>query len=122
MLIALIGLFYLLMGGGLETVFDDLDRREVRAAIENPDTRSVILDLSDELGDRLKKNRERMEAHLESYREVARDYDSTREDFAAEAARLDDRLAKRQAMLLETRAAMRERLSREEWQALFAED
>jgi len=121
MIIATVALFMLLFGAaGIDTLFSDIGKKEVKHVVSDADARSEILDLSKQLGKDLKENEKEWDARLDQFLEVVSAYGSLPADFEAQAQHLELILENRHRMVLETRSRMKAFMSAEEWDAVFA--
>lgn len=122
MIIGTIALFMLLFGAaGIDTLFSDLAKKEIKHAVGDPDARSEIHDLSKQLGKDLEENAKQWDARIDQLLEVQHDYGSLPADFEAQAQHLEIILPERHKLVLATRSRMKALMSEEEWAAVFAE-
>jgi hypothetical protein len=119
---ALVALFMWLLGGdGPETLFADIEDRAGKA-IADEARRGEVVELSRRLEEVLSRTRREFEESLADLHELNRNYHSARPDFAARAEAVDGILLERQRAFLTTRAEMKQRMSKEEWEALLPPD
>jgi hypothetical protein len=77
MIVGLIALYiYLFGGGGVETLFDGLGKKDVEHAVESAETRSRILALSEQLGKDLAENRKEWDEQCDQLLKTQHDFES----------------------------------------------
>jgi hypothetical protein len=121
MLIATITVLILIFGGGnLEFYLTNL-KKPVKEHVVDKERRDAILEAGKELEKELKGLAKDIEEHFEELIEVHGEYESTTADYLAASAKLkadQNTLAER---VLDTRDAMKENMTRAEWEQVFSE-
>ena len=121
MLIASIAALMMLFGGGssLENYLLHI-KKPVKAAVENKVTVNEVLDLSKELGKQLKAQNKEITKLRDSFLDLHTDYATTSADFEAYINQLITAHEKGQKHILDTRSAMKNLMTREEWTEVFS--
>ena len=120
MLIATIAALMMLFGGGssLENYLLHI-KKPVKAAVENKVTVNEVLDLSKELGKQLKAQNKEITKLRDSFLDLHTKYDTTSADFQTYINQLITAPEKGQKHILDTRSAMKNLMTREEWTEVF---
>ena len=123
MIVGTIALFMLLFGGGdtLEHYLLNI-KKPAKAAIENKQTVGEIKDLSKDLEKDLKARNEEIVELKKSFLDLHVKYSATQSDFDSV---LEEMLKSRKAgqdKILDTRFAMKELMTKEEWDKVFVSE
>ena len=120
MLIAALAAFLLLFGGGdsLENYLLNI-KKPVKAAVESKATVKEVLHLSKALKKQLKAQNEEMTKLRENFLDLHTQYDTRPADTEAYIDALMTVRETGQKHILDTRAAMKNLMTREEWTAVF---
>ena len=120
MLIASIAALMMLFGGGssLENYLLHI-KKPVKAAVENKVTVNEVLDLSKELGKQLKAQNKEITKLRDSFLDLHTKYGTTSAAFEAYTGQLITAHEKGQKHILDTRSAMKNLMTREEWAEVF---
>ena len=121
MLIATITALMLIFGGGnLEFYLTNL-KKPVKEYVVDKERRDAILEAGKELEQELKVLSKDIEEHFEGLIEVHAEYESTTADYLAAGDRLKADQNTLAGLVLDTRDAMKENMTRAEWEAVFSE-
>ena len=120
MLIASIAALMMLFGGGssLENYLLHI-KKPVKAAVENKVTVNEVLDLSKALGKQLKAQNKEITKLRDSFLDLHTKYGTTSAAFEAYTGQLITVHEKGQKHILDTRSAMKNLMTREEWTEVF---
>ena len=120
MLIATIAAMMLLFGGGdsLENYLLHI-KKPVKAAVENKATVDEVLDLSKELGKKLKAQNEKIIDLRGSFLDLHTKDDATPADFEAYIDKVMAAQEIGQKYILDTQSSMKNLMTREEWTEVF---
>ena len=120
MLVAALAAFLLFFGGGdsLENYLLDI-KKPVKAAVENKTTAKEVLHLSKALKKQLKAENKEISRLRENFLNLHKQYDTQPDDVEAYIDSLMIVRERGQKHILDTRFAMKKRLTREEWTAIF---
>ena len=119
MLIATITALMLIFGGGnLEFYLTNL-KKPVKEHVVDKERRDAILEAGKELEKELKVLSKDIEEHFEEVIEVHAEYESTTDDYLAAGNRLKADQNRLTMLVLDTRDAMKENMTRAEWEAVF---
>ncbi len=120
MLIAIATLILMFGGGGsLENYLLDI-KKPVTAVVESKDTVNEVLDLSKALKKQLKVQNKEITKLRENFLELHTKYDAESADMEAYIDRLIIVRETGQKHILDTRSAMKDLLTREEWTKVFS--
>jgi septal ring factor EnvC (AmiA/AmiB activator) len=121
MLIASIAALMLLFGGGnsLENYLLHI-KKPVKAAVESKVTVNEVLDLSKELGKQLKAQNKEITKLRGSILDLHPKYDAKSADIEAYIDKLITAHEEGQKQILDTRSAMKNLMTREEWTKVFS--
>ena len=120
MLIATITALILIFGGGnLEFYLTNL-KKPVKEHVVDKERRDAILEAGKELEKELKILSKDIEAHFGELIEVHAEYESTSEDYLAAGAALKADQNTLAGLVLDTRDAMKENMTRSEWEQVFS--
>ena len=121
MLIATITAIFLLFGHGdsLENYLLHI-KKPVKAAVESKITVNEVLYLSKELGKQLKAQNKEITKLRDSFLDLNRKYDAKSADFEAHIDKLITAREEGQKHILDTRSAMKNLMTREEWTEVFS--
>ena len=115
MLVAIATLIMMFGGGGLENYLLDI-KKPVTAAVECKDTVNEVLDLSNALKKQLEVQNKEIIKLRENFLDLHSSYDAESADFD----RLMIARETGQKHILETRSAMKNLMTREEWTKVFS--
>ena len=121
MLIATIAAMMLLFGGGdsLENYLLEI-KKPVTAVVESKDTVTEVLDLSKALKKQLKVQNKEITKLRENFLDLHTNYDAEPADFEAYLERMMIVRETGQKHILETRSAMKNLMTMEEWTKVFS--
>ena len=121
MVIATIAVLMLLFGGGdsLENYLLNI-KKPVKATVENKVTVDEVLDLSKELGKQLKAQNKRIVKLRESFLDLHTKYDAKQADIEAYIDKINSAREEGQTQILDTRFAMKNLMTQEEWIEVFS--
>ena len=121
MIIATITVLMLLFGGGdsLENYLLHI-KKPVKASVESKVTVNEVLDLSKELGKQLKAQNKEITNLKKSFLDLHMDYDSKSADFEALIDKMIPAREEGQKHILDTRFAMKNIMTKEEWTEVFS--
>ena len=121
MIIATISVLMLLFGGGdsLENYLLNI-KKPVKAAVESKVTVNEVLDLSKALKKQLKVQNKEITKLRENFLDLHTKYDAESADMEAYIDRLIVVRETGQKHILETRSAMKNLMTREEWTKVFS--
>ena len=121
MLIATITALFLLFGGGdsLEHYLVDI-KKPLKAAVESKDKVNQVLDLSKELGKQLKTKNKELAELRDSFLGLHTKYNATPAELEAYIDKLMSTREEGQKQILDTRTAMKNLMTREEWTEVFS--
>ena len=122
MIIATLSLLMLLFGGGgsLEHYLLNI-KKPVTAAVESKDTVNEVIKLSKELKKQLKVQNKEITALRESFLDLHASHDAELADSEAYLDRLATARDTGQKHILDTRRAMKDLMTKEEWTNVFSE-
>ena len=121
MLIATITALILIFGGGnLEFYLTNL-KKPVKEHVVDKERRDAILEAGKELKKELKGLSKEIEEHFEELIEMHGEYESTTGDYLAAGAKLKADQNTLAGLVLDTRDAMKENMTRAEWEQVFSE-
>ena len=121
MLIATITALILIFGGGnLEFYLTNL-KKPVKEYVVDKERRDAILEAGKELEKELKGLSKDIEEHFEELIEMHGEYESTTKDYLAAGAKLKADQNTLAGLVLDTRDAMKENMTRAEWEQVFSE-
>lgn len=114
-------LLYLIFGGsaGVEHVLTDI-KKPVKAAVAEKERAKEIIQLSNALKKELKAQDKQTDELMSDLFQTSLRYDATREDFMAVFERLHAERRLRHQKVLDTRTAMKELMTADEWARVFA--
>jgi len=120
MIVGTIALIMMLFGGGgtLEHYLLDI-KKPAKAAVESKQTVNESVDLSKELGKELKELNEDITKLKGNFLDLHANYDATSADFKAIVDQMINLREEGQQNILDTRSAMKERMTKEEWTKVF---
>ena len=119
MLIATITALMLIFGGGnLEFYLTNL-KKPVKEYVVDKERRDAILEAGKELEKELKVLSKDIGEHFEELIEVHAEYESTTDDYLAAGNPLKADQNRLTMLVLDTRDAMKENMTRAEWEAVF---
>ena len=121
MLIATITALMFLFGGGdsLENYLLHI-KKPVKATVESKVTVNEVLDLSMELGKQLKAQNKEITKLRDSFIDLHTKYDAKPDDIEAHIDKLRIAREEGQKHILDTRFAMKNHMTREEWTEVFS--
>jgi len=121
MLIATITALMFLFGGGdsLENYLLHI-KKPVKATVESKVTVNEVLDLSKELGKQLKAQNKEITKLRDSFLDLHTKYDAKPDDIEAHIDKLRIAREEGQKHILDTRSAMKNHMTREEWTEVFS--
>ena len=121
MIIATIAALTMLFGGGdsLENYLLNI-KKPLKTTVENKVTVDEVLDLSKELGKQLKAQNKKITKLRESFLDLHTKYDTKQADFDAYIGKIVDTRDEGQQQILDTRFAMKNLMSQEEWIEVFS--
>ena len=94
----------------------------IRETVSEPQRSEEILSLVDDMEKELKDFNKQLKKSSKTLTKLNRNHNSRREDLENVLDELNDRRINSQEKLLEIRFEMKERMSREEWRAVFSEN
>jgi hypothetical protein len=118
MILATVTLLLLIFGGSLEQSLLNI-KKPVKAAVENKQAVGQIVGLSKDLGKQLKVHNKEMTRSVESFFDLHVDYDATAGNFEHALDRIMAVREAGQKDILDTRQAMKELMTKEEWTEVF---
>jgi len=121
MLIATIAALFLLFGGGdsLESYLLDI-KNPVKASVESKATVNQVLDLSKKLDKQLKAENKEIVKLRDSFLDLHTKYDTKPAEIEAHIDMLMTAREEGQAYILDTRSAMKNLMTKEEWTKVFS--
>ena len=108
-------------GAKLDNVFVDI-KKPVKQTVTDKERRDQILEARAELEKTLNRNQKAWKKQVEAFLDVQDDYSSTEADFDEQQARISELLTAKHEAVLDARDAMKELMTREEWEQVFAGD
>ena len=121
MLIATITALMLIFGGSSLEFFLINLKKPVKEYVADEDRQDAILDAGKALEEDLKVLTKDVEEHFRALVEVHSVYESTTEDYLAAGAKLKADQNRLTTLVLDARDTMKAQMTREEWEAVFAE-
>jgi hypothetical protein len=121
MIIATIAVLTMLFGGGgsLENYLLNI-KKPLKAVVESKVTVNDVLDLSKELGKQLKVQNKEITKLRDSFLDLHTKYDAKLVDFEDYIDELVTAREEGQKQILDTRSAMKNLMTREEWTEVFS--
>ena len=120
MLVAIATLILIFGGGGsLENYLLNI-KKPVKAAVESKVTVNDVLDLSKELGKQLKAQNKEITKLKERFLDLHTNYDAKSVDFVAVIDKIIAAREEGQTHILDTRSAMKDLMTKEEWTEVFS--
>ena len=107
-------------GGSLEFYLTNL-KSDVKEHVQDKACRKIILDAGKALSKDLKTLEKEVLDHVEDLAEVHSEYDSAASDFDEDVAALKADQKELSRLVLDARETMHEQMTKEEWEAVFAE-
>ena len=122
MIVGTLTLLILLFGGGGGLAFYLTNLKgDVKEHVQDKACQEIILDASKALAKDLAALAGEIDDHFEDLAEVHSEYDSAASDFDNVVADLNADQKKLSRLVLDARDAMHEQMTKEEWEAVFAE-
>ena len=113
-------LLLIFSGGSLEFYLTHM-KSDVKAHVQDKARQVIIIDASKALAKDLKELGEEIDDHFEDWVEVHSEYDSVASDFDKVVAGLKADQKELSRLVLDARDTMHEQMTKEEWEAVFAE-
>ncbi|MCK5675674.1 MAG: hypothetical protein KAH99_01510 [Verrucomicrobia bacterium] len=113
-------LMLLFSGGSLEFYLTNM-KGDVKEHVQDKARQEIIIDAGDVLAKDLKELAEAVSGHFEDWVEVHGEYDSVASDFDEVVADLKADQKKLSRLVLGARDTMHNQMTKEEWDAVFAE-
>lgn len=121
MLIATITALLIIFGGESLSFYLTNLKGDVKEYVQDKERQKIIIDTSKALSKDLKALGKRVDDHFKELVEVHSEYDSVGDDFDAASAKLMKDQNDMITTVLDARDAMHEQMTKEEWEAVFAE-
>ena len=113
-------LMFLFSGGSLEFYLTNM-KGDVKEHVQDKARQEIILDAGDVLAKDLQTLGAEVNDHFEDWVEAHSEYDSTESDFDEVVADLKADQKELSRRVLDARDVMHEQMTKEEWNAVFAE-
>ena len=113
-------LLLIFSGGSLEFYLTHI-KSDVKEHVQDKACQEIIIDASKALAKDLKELGEEVDDHFEDWVEVHSDYDSAASDFDEVTVALKADQKELSRLVLDARDTMHEQMTKQEWNAVFAE-